>query len=100
MKWPVDGVAGREAASYAIPPVPSVRRASAYLRDSFCARNDLASVRNSRRVPPLYALRLTRALPLGVLGPVDLSHGIHVRICSDCLLRRSRVQLLAIARLQ
>lgn len=40
----------------------------------------LASARSCGLNPPLKALRLVVALPSGVVGPVDISHGLHVRI--------------------
>ena len=40
--------------------------------------------RSSVRVSPLYAFRLTLALPAAVFGPVDSSQGRQRLIASDC----------------
>ena len=46
-------------------------------------RSSVASSRSNGRAPTLYALRPTLALPSGVLGPVDRSHGRQRLIASD-----------------
>ena len=50
--------------------------------------------------PPLNLFLLTRALPSGLRGPVDCSHGFQVRISSACLALRSGVQPLAMMSFQ
>lgn len=60
----------------------------------------LDSSRSFCRCPPCQALRDTRALPSGVLGPVDCSHGFQRLICSACRCLRSNVQGVAMLRLQ
>lgn len=64
------------------------------------AFSSLDSSRSCARCPPCQALRDTRALPSGVLGPVDCSHGLHCRISSACRCRRSNVQGVAMLVLQ
>lgn len=56
--------------------------------------------RSLRHCPPLSALRLDRALPASLRGPVDCCHGFQRRIASACRARRSGVQPLTIARPQ
>ena len=60
----------------------------------------LDSASSCARCPPCQALRDTRALPSGVLGPVDCSHGLQRLICSACRCLRSNVQGVAMLRLQ
>ena len=63
----------------------------------------LTSVISSRsfcRCPPFQALRETRSLPSGVLGPVDLAQGRHCFTSSACLRLRSNVQPLTMICLQ
>lgn len=60
----------------------------------------LDSASSCARCPPCQALRDTRDLPSGVLGPVDCSHGLQRLICSACLCLRSGVQGVAMLRLQ
>ena len=48
----------------------------------------------------LSAFRLLRAMPAAVLGPVDRSQGLQVRISAACLARRSDVHPLAMLRPQ
>jgi hypothetical protein len=58
---------------------------------------------NSRIInqcPPFQAFLDAFALPSSLRGPVDCSHGFHVRISAACLARRSGVQPFAIACLQ
>jgi hypothetical protein len=43
-----------------------------------CSRSRRDNFRSRARVPPLFALRETLALPAGVRGPVDCSHGFHL----------------------
>jgi len=57
----------------------------------YSSRNNRASDRIARRVPPLKAFRGTRVLPSTVSGPVECSHGRHRRSSCDCRLRRSGV---------
>ena len=64
------------------------------------ALSSLDSARSCARCPPFQALRDTRALPSGVLGPVDCSHGLQRLICSACRCLRSNVQGVAMLRLQ
>lgn len=64
------------------------------------AFSDLDSARSCARCPPCQALRDTRTLPSGVLGPVDCSHGLQRLICSACRCLRSNVQGVAMLRLQ
>ena len=79
-------------------------QASAVLLNSRIAANSafssLVRSRSWGRIPPCQALRDTCALPSGVLGPVDFSHGFHCLINSACRRRRSNVQPLAMFRLQ
>lgn len=60
----------------------------------------LRKMANIARSPPLYPRIAVRALPSGVLGPVDLSHGLQRLIALACRARLSSVQPLVIARLQ
>lgn len=60
----------------------------------------LDSASSCARCPPCQALRDTLALPSGVLGPVDCSHGLQRLICSACRCLRSGVQGVAMLRLQ
>lgn len=64
------------------------------------AFSSLDSSRSCARCPPCQALRDTRALPSGVLGPVDCSHGFQRLICSACRCLRSNVQPFAMICLQ
>ena len=64
------------------------------------ALTSLGSSRSCARWPPVQAFLLTRCLPLGDLGPVDLAHGCHVRIRSACRALRSGVQVVAMICLQ
>lgn len=64
------------------------------------AFSSLDSSRSCARCPPFQALRDTIALPSGVLGPVDCSHGFQRLICSACRCLRSNVQGVAMLRLQ
>ena len=64
------------------------------------AFSSLDSARSCARWPPFQALRDTRALPSGVLGPVDCSHGLQRLICSACRCLRSNVQPFAMICLQ
>ena len=64
------------------------------------AFSSLDSARSCARWPPFQALRDTRALPSGVLGPVDCSHGLQRLICSACRRLRSNVQPLTMICLQ
>lgn len=45
---------------------------------------------------PLYAFMATLALPWGVRGPVELSHGLQRFMLSDCFARLSGVHPLLI----
>ena len=65
-----------------------------------CSLTILDSSRSSARWPPFQALRDTRALPSGVLGPVDLAHGLQFLISSACRCLRSNVQGVAMLVLQ
>ena len=58
------------------------------------------SPRISARCPPFQAFRDTRALPSGVDGPVDCSHGFQRLISSACRCLRSKVQPFAMICLQ
>ena len=60
----------------------------------------LDSARSCARFPPCQALRDTRALPSAVLGPVDCSHGFHVRMRAACRCRRSGDHVVVMLRLQ
>jgi hypothetical protein len=60
----------------------------------------LVSSRSCARWPPVQAFLLTRCLPSGDLGPVDLAHGIHCLINSACRALRSGVQVVAMICLQ
>lgn len=60
----------------------------------------LRSSRNSTNKPSLNALREALALPSAVLGPVDFSHGLQLRISAACRARRSDVQPLPMLLLQ
>ena len=51
--------------------------------------------RQSGLVPPRYALRLTVALPVADVAPVECSQGFHFWIAADCAARCSGVQCLA-----
>ena len=64
------------------------------------AFSSLDSARSCARWPPFQALRDTRALPSGVLGPVDLAHGLQFLISSACRCLRSNVQPLTMICLQ
>ena len=64
------------------------------------AFSSLDSSRSCARCPPCQALRDTRALPSGVLGPVDLAHGLQFLISSACRCLRSNVQPLTMICLQ
>ena len=59
-----------------------------------CSLTILVSSRSCPRCPPVQALRLTRSLPSGDLGPVDCFHGFHNLIDSACLALRSGVHPL------
>jgi hypothetical protein len=59
-------------------------------------RRAALNARRNGRMPPVYALRATRALPRLVRGPVDFSHGFHWRIASAWRLRRSSDQPFSI----
>lgn len=68
-----------------------------------CRHSALTSLANSRSMaqcPPVQALRDALHLPSGVRGPLDCSHGFQVRICADCLARRSELQCVAMLMLQ
>ena len=65
-----------------------------------CSLISLDNSRSCARWPPVQAFLLTRCLPSGVLGPVDLAHGCHVRINSACRALRSGVQVVAMICLQ
>ena len=56
-------------------------------------RSQRPIARSIPRVSPLSALRLTFALPSGVRGPVDRSHGFQFLISTAPRARRSGVQL-------
>ena len=60
----------------------------------------LDSSRSCARCPPCQALRDTLALPSGVAGPVDCSHGFQRLMASACLRLRSKVQPLTMICLQ
>lgn len=64
------------------------------------ALTSLDSSRSCARWPPVQAFLLTRFLPSGDLGPVDLAHGFHCLINSACRALRSNVQPLAMINLQ
>jgi hypothetical protein len=64
------------------------------------ALTSLVSSRSCARWPPVQALRPTRCLPSGDLGPVDLAHGFHCLINSACRALRSGVQVVAMICLQ
>ena len=87
------------------PTVPSASGYSAILRSPsrcFLMRTFIAffKARSFSQCPPLNPLRAVRSLPSSLRGPVDFSHGRHVRISVACRARRSGVQPLAIARFQ
>ena len=65
-----------------------------------CSRNSSASSRSSGLIPPVQALRDEAALPAALRGPVLCSQGLHCRISSACLARRSGVQPFAMLNLQ
>ena len=65
-----------------------------------CSLISLDSSRSCARWPPVQAFLLTRCLPSGDFGPVDLAHGCHVRINSACRALRSGVQVVAMICLQ
>ena len=65
-----------------------------------CSLTILVSSRSCARWPPVQALRLTRSLPSGDLGPVDCFHGFHSLINSACLALRSNVHPLTMICLQ
>lgn len=67
------------------------RRSSSFV---VCLNLRIAS-RSILQAPPLSPLRAVRALPASVRGPVDRSHGRHVRISFACSARRSGVQPFA-----
>jgi hypothetical protein len=62
---------------------------------SFCSLSNAVNSRIMARTPPLNALRDAIALPSTVRAPVDLSHGCHCLIFSDCCARCSGVQCRA-----
>ena len=62
------------------------------------AFRDFDSSRSCCRRPPFQALRETSALPSGVLGPVDRSHGLQRLINSACRCLRSGDQVVAMLR--
>ena len=64
------------------------------------ALTSLESSRNFFQYPPVHALRDALALPSGVFGPVDCSHGFQVRINAACRALRSGVQEVAMLMLQ
>src|SRR5690349_16996904 len=49
------------------------------------------SSRSAARLRPLQALRLDRALPAAVVGPLEDLQGSQRKMASDCFLRRSAV---------
>ena len=65
-----------------------------------CSLTIFVSSRSCARCPPFQALPLTRCLPSGDLGPVDLAHGFHCLINSACLFLRSNVHPLTMIYLQ
>ena len=69
-----------------------------------CAISAATSLFNSRvrllNDSGLSALRLLRAVPAAVLGPVEHSHGLQVRMSAACRARRSCVHPFAMLSLQ
>lgn len=64
---------------------------SASARNAPLTRKRTPSSRASNSATPLSALRLARALPSVVRGPVDFSHGFQRRIAFACFARRTGV---------
>src|SRR4029453_3720119 len=69
-------------------------------RSPSSCRSAFPKSRSIPRVSPLSALRLALALPSGVRGPVDRSHGFQFLISFACRARRSGVHPFAILSLQ
>ena len=65
-----------------------------------CSFTILVNSRSCALWPPVQAFLLTRCLPSGDLGQVDLAHGCRVRINSACRALRSGVQVVAMICLQ
>ena len=89
------------ARKMALVPFFNYRQLETSSRDCLtCWLTILDSSRSCCRWPPVQALRLTRSLPSGDLGPVDLAHGFHCLMDSACRCLRSNVQPLTMICLQ